>query len=93
MSCRVVLDELAMRENPLMINRKLRSVSRKTHCSSRVLRHELLESRNLMAGDILDSPTDPNNDTSSGQATGEYPLQTSSETNEVADFVVLVPSL
>jgi hypothetical protein len=51
-----------------MINRKQRSGSRKTHCFSRALRHELLESRSLMAGDILDTPTDPNVDISSGYA-------------------------
>ena len=51
-----------------MINRKQRSGGRKTHRFSRALRHELLESRSLMAGDILDSPTDPNVDISSGYA-------------------------
>ncbi|MFN9714689.1 MAG: hypothetical protein ACK57G_12930, partial [Planctomycetota bacterium] len=51
-----------------MINRKQRSGSRKTHCFSRALRHELLESRSLMAGDILDTPTEPNVDISSGYA-------------------------
>lgn len=51
-----------------MINRKQRSGSRKTHRFSRALRHELLESRSLMAGDILDTPTDPNVDISSGYA-------------------------
>ena len=51
-----------------MINRKQRSRSRKTHCFSRALRHELLECRNLMAGDIVDTPTDPFIELSSGQA-------------------------
>ena len=51
-----------------MIHRKERSRSRKTHCFTRALRHEWLEGRNLMAGDIVDTPVDPNIDTSSGQA-------------------------
>lgn len=37
-------------------------------CLTRSLRHEWLESRSLMAGDILDSPTDPNIDIRSGFA-------------------------
>ncbi|MBU6173340.1 MAG: pre-peptidase C-terminal domain-containing protein [Planctomycetes bacterium] len=37
-------------------------------CLRRSLRHEWLESRSLMAGDILDTPTDPNIDIRSGFA-------------------------
>jgi hypothetical protein len=51
-----------------MMNRNQRSRSRKTHCFSRALRHELLECRNLMAGDIVDTPADPFIDISSGHA-------------------------
>jgi hypothetical protein len=51
-----------------MSQRVGRSRGRKNHFFSRSLRHELLETRSLMAGDILDTPTDPNIDMSSGFA-------------------------
>jgi hypothetical protein len=51
-----------------MSQRAGRSRGRKNHFFSRSLRHELLESRSLMAGDILDTPTDPNIEMTSGFA-------------------------